>query len=155
MTGTNNLSKMKSKKFLLILAVLTVLYLLLELFFENAMVYISGGIIGGTISELFKSVPVPEGVNTLLVFLIWAILLFCLVILFHRLRHNPLKYLVLLLVAFFLYIIDNSLAFIQNDIATNYYLTISGVRILSKSLLLSAIVYYGLYGKKRATKAVE
>lgn len=143
---------MKSKKFLLILAVLTVLYLLPELFFENAMVYISGGIIGGTISELFKGV--SEGVNTLLVFLIWAILLFCLVILFLRLRHNPLKYLVLLLVAFFLYIIDNTLAFISYDIAANYYLVIYGLRILSKSLLLSVIVYYGLYGK-RASKAVE
>ncbi len=138
---------MKTRIFLLILTTSIVLYLLPELFFENAMVYISGGIIGGTISEVFKSV--SEGVNTFLVFLIWTILLFSLVVLFLRLRSKTIKYLVLLFVAFFLYIIDNSLAFISYDIATDYYLIIYGIRILSKSLILSIIVFYGFTEKDR------
>lgn len=150
-----NLNKMVTRKFIFIFIASITIYIFPELFFENALLYLSGGIIGGTLSEIFKEA--SEGINTFLVFFIWIIFLLVLVVLFFRLRNKPIKYLILLLIAFFLYIIDNLLAFIpiyemeSSVIAYRLYLSLS---ILLKSFILSLITYYGLY-RKEEVKGIE
>lgn len=149
------MSSMKTNRFLLVLIVVFIVYLLPEIFFGNAMLYLSGGIIGGTISEVFKGV--SEGFDTFLVFLVWAILLLGLVGLFFYLKYKPVKYLLLLLIAFFLYIIDNLFAFIPYSGTTDPQKValisniVIGFLVISKSLILSLIIYFD--GKRREEKA--
>lgn len=152
MIGTNNLNNMKTSRFFIILIISLTIYTIPKIFFDDAMLYLSGGIIGGTISEAFKGS--SENIKTFLVFLIWSILLISLSILFIRLKLKPIKYFVLLLVVFSLYIVDNLLAYIpvfdiidlQKAILTNKLL--AAFSIVFKSLVLAAIVHYGLNSKK-------
>lgn len=151
------MSKMK-KIFLLILLVSFALYLLPEIFFENAMLYISGGIVGGTINEVLEIF--TKSPSDILIFFIWIVLLAGVVFLFFRLQNKLLRYFLIAIVVLLLYVIDNILAFIpiyeMSDIKQAVFVDRLVVlfSILSKSLLLSVIVYYGLYRNKEA-KSLE
>ncbi len=74
-------------KFSLVLVISFLLYLIPELLFRNTMLYLSGGIIGGTISEVFKNV--SDKSQTFITFLIWIIMLIGFVFLFFRLNYKP------------------------------------------------------------------
>lgn len=146
------------KIFLLILLVSFALYLLPEIFFENAMLYISGGIVGGTINEVLEIF--TKSPSDILIFFIWIVLLAGVVFLFFRLQNKLLRYFLIAIVVLLLYVIDNILAFIpiyeMSDIKQAVFVDRLVVlfSILSKSLLLSVIVYYGLYRNKEA-KSLE
>ena len=134
-------------RFLLVLVISFLLYLIPELLFRNTMLYLSGGIIGGTISEIFKNV--SDKSQTFITFLIWIIMLIGFVFLFLRLNYKPAKYFVFILIVFFLYVVDNLVAifpFGEPENFNNYALfskLITGLLILVKSLILSVIVYKG------------
>lgn len=137
-----------NKRFIRILGVCSLIYLLPELLFNQAMLYLSGGLIGGTITEIFKDT--LESPSVFLVFAIWVALLVGLVFLFFKLNYKPIKFFVLLIIAFFLYIIDNLLVFIpifgklekSTAIIVSYIITV--VSVLIKSIILALIYYKGV-----------
>lgn len=129
------------------LIIFLLIYILPELFFENAMLYLSGGVVGGTISEILRgSSGKPSNV---LVFAIWAIVLVGLILLFVRLQYKPIKYLILLIIAFFLYIVDNLLGVVsifetesqQSALIVKY--VVIGLSILLKSTALTWLYWKG------------
>lgn len=137
-----------NRKFALALAISFLVYLIPEVFFNEAMLYISGGVVGGTIQETLKYLNIKS--SNYLVDFLWVLILIAVVFLFYRVQIKPLKYFTILLIAFLLYVID--FIFFEvfpNDIG-NYYF-VSGIRILLKSLVLSWIYYKSIKVKDEAT----
>lgn len=136
-----------NKKDAVVFIVFLLIYTLPELFFDNAMLYLSGGVIGGTISENFKSSSGRP--SNVLIFAIWAIVIVGLVLLFIILRYNPIKYLILLIIAFFLYIIDNLFALVpifemqseRSALIVKY--VVIGLIILLKSTVMTWLYFRG------------
>jgi hypothetical protein len=134
---------MKKKNFSVVFLISFLGYLLPELFFEDSMLYISGGVIGGTILEVFKSIAHKSSYS--LVFLVWIALLCGLILLYFHFKYKPTKYFGLLIIAFFLYVVDNIAAFIpifengntQKAIVVNYLVIV--LVILLKSIALAWI----------------
>lgn len=129
-----------NRKFTVALAISFFVYLLPEIFFSEAMVYITGGVVAGTIQEIFKYLYNQPSVY--LVDFVWGLILVAVVFLYYRIQVKPLKYFTLLLIAFLLYVIDFIFFEVFPDGIANYYLSI-GIRILLKSLLIAWIYYKG------------
>jgi|GEM_PF-1926790 len=155
MTGTKNLSQMiRNRKFIVVLVIFFLVYLLPEIFFPYSMAYISGGVVGGTIAKCLEFF--DDNQSDYLSLGIWVLILIALVFLFYRIQIKPLKYFIILLIAFLLYVIDfiffmillffeMLLSFEMFPNGFSYYLD-DGIRILLillKSLFLTWIYYKG------------
>lgn len=119
--------------------IIVIVYFISDFFFNEAMLYIMGGTILGSLRELFN-----KKIDTLPSVLIWIALLIGFIILFYRLRNKPLKFFILVVIAALLYVADFILyEMLPYDVTnlTTKYITIA-LTILIKSLLLYAIVYY-------------
>lgn len=132
-----------NRKFIIAFLICFVLYLLPEMFVNDALLFLSGGVIAGSIGELLKIE------NNVLIFTIWIFLIGILVFSYLTIKLKWLKYLLLIAIAFTLNIIDNIFAFIpifdmQNkDFAIFISYVVMFIEILIKSLLLSCIYYKG------------
>lgn len=114
-------------------------YFISDFFFNEAMLYILGGGILGSLRELSdKQIAVLPSV------LIWVGLLGAFIILFYRLRSKPIKIFILLLIAALLYVVDfirmELLPINAHTIAARYF--VIAISILSKCVLLYLIIYY-------------
>lgn len=155
MTGIDNLNKMK-KPFLLIFAISLVVYFVLDFILNNAMLYIAGGVIGGGIVGFFKVLGVNVGET--FITLIWLALLTGLITLFYRLRSKILRYITIIVIAIFLYIVDVIVAEMPypetiGNVTLINNMIISSL-VLSKSLILSAIIYYGLDNREKGKSVI-
>lgn len=137
---------MMSKKYLRILIGLSLLYLVPELLFRDAMLYIAGGSVGGTIYELFKSIGVR--LPTSGIFTVWLLFIIAFILLFFRIRNKPLKYFVLVLIGLLLYLVDSVIAGIpvynleNTDFATIIDNLLLILTVLIKALILTSIIYF-------------
>ena len=129
-----------NRKFTVAFAICFLLYLLPEIFANDAMLYITGGVIGGTIQEVFKYFDYKP--SDYLVEVLWILILLYTIFIFYLTQNKPLKYFIILLIAFLLYVIDFIFFEMFPYGICNYYLT-GGVRILLKGLLLSLTYYKG------------
>lgn len=135
-------------KYIIILAVTLVIYFILDVAFKNAALYIISGVVGGSIGEAFKLIGIKAEV--VLISLIWVLILTGLVVAFYKLDNNIPKYLLIVLIAGLLYVIDFSIANIPyaETNNTNQVVLISkivvGFLVLIKSIILSRIIYTGL-----------
>jgi uncharacterized membrane protein YjjP (DUF1212 family) len=126
------MNKIFTKSYLFVLGVSLLVYLLPEIFFHNAMLYIIGGSVGGTLKEIlsaFASKP-----NDSLVFLIWFVLLVGITVLYYRLQNKPLKYLTVFVVFGLLYVVDFIIFEILSNDFQGYYL-ITGISVFLKGLV--------------------
>lgn len=132
-----------NRKFIIAFLICFVLYLLPEVFVNDALLFLSGGVIAGSIGELLKIE------NNVLIFSIWIVLIGVLVFSYLTIKLKWLKYLPLIAIAFTLNIIDNIFAFIpifdiQNkDFAIFISYVVMFIEITLKSLALSWIYYKG------------
>jgi hypothetical protein len=132
-----------NRKFIVAFLICFVLYLLPEIFVNDALLFLSGGVIAGSIGELLKIE------NDVLNFSIWIVLISVLVFSFLTIKLKWLKYLLLIVIAFTLNIIDNIFAFIpifdmQNkDFAIFISYVVMFIEMTLKSLALSWIYYKG------------
>jgi hypothetical protein len=139
---------MEIKKFLVILGISLIIYFVLDFVFNNVMLYIIGGVVGGTISAGFKVVGIKAGM--FLVSLVWILLLIGIIVLFYRSNNTVLKYFLVILIAVLLYVIDMFVANIPYSETTNLKTItiisniIVGFLILFKSVMLSLIIYTGI-----------
>lgn len=133
-----------NRKFTIALGISFFAYLLPEILFSEAMLYISGGVVGGTIQEIFKYFYGKP--NDYLVNAVWVLILLAVVFLFYSVRVKPLKYFMILLIAFLLYVVDFIFFDMFPDGIGNYYF-MGGIRILLKSLALTWIYYKGFKNK--------
>jgi uncharacterized membrane protein YjjP (DUF1212 family) len=129
---------MATKFFLTILAISFVIYFLPEYFFEGAMLYIVGGSVGGTLQEIFKIF--GGNPSNFLIFSVWVVLLVGVVFLYYRLKNKLVKYFTIVVFVALLYVVDFIPLFDITDLTTRYLNM--GIRLLSKSLILSLIVYF-------------
>ena len=132
------MSQMATKFFLTILAISFVIYFLPEYFFEGAMLYIVGGSVGGTLQEIFKIF--GGNPSNFLIFSVWVVLLVGVVFLYYRLKNKLVKYFTIVVFVALLYVVDFIPLFDITDLTTRYLNM--GIRLLSKSLILSLIVYF-------------
>ncbi len=132
-----------NRKFIIAFLICFVLYLLPEIFVNDALLFLSGGVIAGSIGELLKIE------NDVLIFSIWIVLISVLVFSYLIIKLKWLKYLLLIVIAFTLNIIDNIFAFIpildmQNkDFAFFISYVFMFIEMTLKSLALSWIYYKG------------
>ena len=139
---------MEIKKFLVILGISIIIYFVLDFIFNNIMFYLMGGIVGGTILEVFKIVGIKAG--TFLIGLVWALLLIGVVVLFYRTSNVFLKYFLVILIIGLLYVIDMSVAnmpylyTVEIKNITVISNLVIGFLILFKSVILSLIIYTGI-----------
>jgi len=132
-----------NRKFIIAFLICFVLYLLPEIFVNGALLFLSGGVIAGSIGELLKIE------NDVLIFSIWIVLISVLVFSYLIIKLKWLKYLLLIVIAFTLNIIDNIFAFIpifdmQNkDLAIFISYVVMFIEMTLKSLALSWIYYKG------------
>lgn len=132
-----------NRKYIVAFLICFVLYLLPEIFVNDALLYLSGGVIAGTISEFLKID------NNIVIFSIWIILIIASSFFYLIVKLRWLKYILLILLAFMLNIIDNIFAFIpifdlkNKDVAIIISYIVMFVEILLKSLVLSWIYYKG------------
>lgn len=113
-----------------------VIYFISDYFFNDTVLYLIGGFIGG-----FAHI-INIHSNMLLV-VIWIIILLSFITLFNHSKNRIIKYLSLLLIAVLLYVFD--LLFYKIFIIEIWNLItkifIIGVRVLSKGLILTGIIY--------------
>lgn len=132
-----------NRKFIIAFLICFVLYLLPEIFVNGALLFLSGGVIAGSIGELLKIE------NDVLIFSIWIVLISVLVFSYLIIKLKWLKYLLLIVIAFTLNIIDNIFAFIpifdmQNkDFAIFISYVFMFIEMTLKSLALSWVYYKG------------
>ncbi len=141
---------MRKNKFLIILCISLVIYSLTEYLYENAILYLMGGTIGYLMKQFFKLIGIA--INDSLFYFVWIALLIGNVYLYFRLQLKPLKFLVLIVISGLFYVIDFLLFSIIKietiEIQLIYF--ILGLRIISKSLLLSMVVFWGMNNYKKA-----
>lgn len=125
---------METKKFIIPFIISLVVYFIIDYFFFQSMLYVLGGVIWGSLDALFGL-----EISTLFGILIGLVILAGFTVLFYRSRSKPLKYLIIIAIAVFLYIID----FIRMELVTIQATSIAiGVNVLTKSLALSLIIYF-------------
>jgi len=138
--GIKDLSQMITSRTLFI-SIISV-YFISDFFFTDAMLYITGGVIGGTIEDIFKSFGKKTGYYQSL--LVWVGLLTMMILLLYRLRNKLLKFFILLLIAALLYVVDfvrmELLPINVHTITARYF--VIAISVLSKSCLLYLIIYY-------------
>lgn len=137
---------MKTSRFFLILIVSLTIYVIPELLFDEAMLYISGGVIGGSILELFKFFNIE--LKDSLMILIWVFILVGIALIFWRVNNKIIKFFLIVVLAFFLYVFDFIVFETMPTEKINYYLIKWG-RVLSKGLLLSAFLYCDLITRRK------
>jgi hypothetical protein len=139
MTGTKDLNPMTTNKFSVLFIIGVVIYFISDYFFTDAMLYLTGGLIGGTIKELIKQA------TSGLIVAVWLALLAIIIFLYYRLSSKPVKYVMLLLIACLLYIVDfilmEAINFNVVDLTTSI-LNIA-IRVISKALILALIIRFG------------
>ena len=133
-----NLNLMRNNnKLPVIILIAIVFYLLLDLLWHDMFLYLIGGAFGSLLKSSGKQVSL--GVLSVL----WLVLLIAAVIGFYKIRNTAFKYIMLVIVAVLLYIVD----FIFYDLlpydivdTKSRCLTI-GITVIAKSIILSLIVY--------------
>ena len=112
-------------------------YLIIDWFFSDAFLYLIGGAIGNTTKGVFSTS------NPILVFLIWAIVLVVFIFIYNRFSTNKVLDIVLIvIIALLLNIVDALVYELMESIKSEWSRYIHlGISVLSKSLLLSWIIY--------------
>jgi hypothetical protein len=125
----------KNKPLIVLFAIALVAYLITDLFYNDAILYLVGGALG----VLLKPVGLHKGF-----YVVWLIILIGIVVLYQRSNIKVLKWLLLILIWIFLYLVDVALYEILPDITSSAdtYLHI-GLSVLIKSALLAWIYYRG------------
>ena len=135
-TGTKNLSLMiTNRKITVAFLLCFIVYFLSDVFFNDAIFYLLGGLFG-TLSKWLGL--------TKIFYLIWLAVLFGLIVLYYKSENIPIKVVLIILLWALLYIIDALLYEIMPDI-TSKLLRYShiGLSVLIKSLNLTWIYYKG------------
>lgn len=139
-----------TNRFLVILLVSFTAYFILDFVFKSVMLYIMGGAVGGSISEIFKAFGVKVGIIPII--LIWIAILIGVVFLFYQIENKPAKYFVAFLIAALLYVVDMAIGEIATAISNPeeiknvaLYNNIGiGLTVITKSIILSLIIYTGI-----------
>lgn len=145
--GTKNLNPMMTNRiFFVLLGISFVIYFISDYFFPDAMLYITGGIIGGTVKELFK-----QRGNSLFIW-VWLMMLIGFLFLFYRLQNRILKYISLFIIVIFLYVVDFILMeIIKFEVVDLFTRNINiAIRVISKAFVLATIIYFSQ--KQKLTK---
>lgn len=142
----------KNKKFITLFVCFFAAYLLPELLFPDAMLYLAGGLVANSLQGILQAF--IENSQDSLVLILWALILATFTFLLFIVRNKGLKYIFIALLFILLYFVDFGLFnFISYDpsIPKRIILdtpfksaTFSFLQIISKSLILSLIVYLSL-----------
>jgi len=137
-----------TKEFIIIFVISYLIYFLFEIIISDALLYITGGLIVGSINKVLKLFSIN---SNYIPYLIWFFILIGLIILFLKLKNKLLKYFLIIIIGLFLFIIDFGIhRFVSYDSEIKYKLIINSnfkantllqVIILVKCFTLSSIYY--------------
>jgi membrane-anchored protein YejM (alkaline phosphatase superfamily) len=135
-----------SSKFIVIFIITLVIYFVLDYIFNNVMLYLVGGIVGGSISEILEVIGFKP--TSILIYFIWMVVLIIFMILGYLSNSTSLKYTCIFLSAVLIYVIDmvfserlfNKMESIENVAQASKYVIFSLIFI--KSLILSSFIYF-------------
>ncbi|MDO5616146.1 MAG: hypothetical protein Q4G16_08140 [Cruoricaptor ignavus] len=139
-----------NRSFIIVFTIIFAIYFPPELLFDDAMLYIVGGIIGALLQEVLKIF--VRSPSNYLVLILWGIILLGFIGLFFWTKRKYLKYVLALIIGLLLYIID----FIYAAILV-YGIQKAGfmdslfsiIVIFCKTLILSFILYHGYIKKSK------
>lgn len=143
-----------NRNLIIIFTIVFAIYFLPELLFDNAMLYIVGGITGALLQEVLKIF--LKNPSNYLVLILWGVILLGFIGLFFLTKRKYLKYVFVLLIALLLYIIDFIYAGVPvydiYDIQKAGFMDnlFSIIVVFCKSLILSIILYYGYIKKNKS-----
>ena len=145
-----------NKKFIQIFLGLTVLLLIPELLFKDATLYLIGGFIGWTLTEILETVGIVA--KDYLIFSAWLVLLSLIVLLFFKTKTKVVKYILLVVAALSLYLFDILFAKIPlfDMDSTKLAMFLDNVFLvllaLVKAFVISLLIHFGL-GSNELKKA--
>lgn len=126
----------KNKPLIVVFVIGMIAYLIADLFFNDAALYLVGGVLG----TLLKPLGLQKGL-----YIVWLLILVGILALYWKINTRVLKWLMLMLIWFLLYWIDVTFYEILPDITNSAFTYIHiGVSVLIKSSLL-AWIYYTVY----------
>jgi len=142
-----------NRRFIVVLAICCLLYLLPETFASDAMLYFTGGVFGGSITQILKSASCSAETEFKLTYVIWGTMLLIAILGYVRAKFTLLKYFLLFVSGLLLYLVDFGLHSIISydteisdrviiDSSTKTILFIL-VSVFIKSLVLSWIYFKG------------
>jgi hypothetical protein len=140
---------------ILIFLILILIYLIPELIYENAMLYLTSGVIGGSLQYILSNYFSLE--NEIFILIIWGLILSALIFSYYNVKNNIFKYILILMILIFLYIIDFIFAFIPNTIFDGrninlQFITPKAIKILIIIIKCSTILLILKYEKKFSPK---
>ena len=139
---------MMSIRFLVIFAVSFAGYFILDYVLSNVMLYLVGGIVGGSINKVFEVIGIKAG--NPLIGLVWGVMLIGIILLFYRSRSYVLKCLLVVLIAILLYVVDLFVldilySYVPDTLNLSMDDSILGVFfVFFKSMILSLMIYTGI-----------
>ncbi|UPQ78291.1 hypothetical protein M0M57_11745 [Flavobacterium azooxidireducens] len=127
-----------NKEFISIIIVSTILFFVSDYFFNDAIMYIVGGLILAILDKIFSG-----EIGMPLSLMIWALILMLFIYLFIRIKTKALKYSILILIGILFCVVDLLVYsfFDVRDLATSN-LNIA-LRVIIKSVFLNVISYFG------------
>lgn len=143
-----------NRGFIIVFTILFAIYFLVEVLFDDLMLYIVGGITGALLQEIFKIFLINP--SNYLVLILWGLILLGFIGLFFGTKRKYLKYVFVLIIALLLYIIDFIYAGVPvydiYDIQKAGFMDnlFSIIVVFCKSLILSIILYYGYINKNKS-----
>ena len=131
-----------SDKFILVLITSFTVYIIPELFFSNAVLYITGGIVGGSISNLLKLFQIDSHI---LEYIVWTLITLGIILVFLVVKNRIIKFVLFTIIFFLLYIID---LLMLNFFSNKYYINLR-VFILIKAIILTFVFHLNHRFKNR------
>jgi hypothetical protein len=134
----------KNKPHIVVFVIGMIAYLIVDLFFNDAILFLVGGVLG----TLLKPFGLQKGF-----YIVWLLILIGVMALYWKINIRVLKWLLLSLIWVLLYLVDAAFYEILPDITSSAatYIHI-GLSVLIKSSLLAGIYYRG---NKKETKAAH
>lgn len=129
-----------NNKLLILIGAIVIYYILVDFIVTDLMLYLAGGIIGGSITEIFNLVGITPSIR--IVWIIWLTLLLMLIWILPKTENTYFRYFLIILIAHFLYLIDLILVgevLPENRVLSITYINLA-IRIICKSAILILII---------------
>lgn len=131
-----NFNSFLTKDFIITLTLNYLVFIIPELICRNCLIFIIGGLIGGSISELISGLGIEDEILT---FSIWILVLILFINILFRLKMKGLLYTIFFVVAILLYVFDLLLMnYLPVEIARQHYMLF--ILVSFKAILFTFII---------------
>jgi hypothetical protein len=130
---------MRNRSLILIGAIL-IYYTLVDFIITDLMLYLSGGLIGGSITVVFNLFGVSPSIHV--IWIVWFIFLMIWIWIFYNTRNIYFRYVLIVIITHFLYLIDIVLigTILPDNTVTSITNMNIAIRVICKSIILILVI---------------